>query len=546
MNAAPSSDPLARLVQAGIRAGVLPPTADVPDGDGRPWPVVLLTALGAWLAALPLLGVVALLLGDWISRGVGPYVVGTLVLAAACVVLRSRSLPLFVEQLAVPALLVGGGSLAFGLARDLPDEATTATMALLSLAVGAAVPRPWLRVLLGALAAVLAALAFGPHRWYDFGFGDRLPFWWAWHAVLLLAAGAVALQGRVASARPTAAAAVEALATGALLAILAGLAWWSGMTFLLAGSFDVGIAGELANATGQAGWPRWHTTAPQAGSVLLATTGVAWGVHRWPACREPWFAGLAAVLIVLSWFMPALGGSLLVLSWAATTRRGRLACAAAVAAAWIVGSFYYQLHWPLATKAAVLAAAGAALGLLVWLRHRTRREAPAPGVAAPRTRALPWGLAAAAVCTVAVANVAIWQKEQLIAQGRPVYVRLAPVDPRSLMQGDYMALEFAIPWEVRDTLRESSSARRPRVVARIDEQGIATVMRLDDGSALAADELRIELTPRRGSWVLVSDAWFFKEGEAARWEQAQYGEFRVLPDGRALLVNMRGAKLQPL
>ena len=54
------------------------------------------------------------------------------------------------------------------------------------------------------------------------------------------------------------------------------------------------------------------------------------------------------------------------------------------------------------------------------------------------------------------------------------------------------------------------------------------------------------LTPKDGNWVLVSDAWFFKEGEAARWEKARYGEFRVLPDGRALLVGMRGPELEKL
>ncbi len=54
----------------------------------RPGPVVLLTALGAWLAALPLLGAVALLLGDWIHAGTGPYEVGVLLLALAGTLLR--------------------------------------------------------------------------------------------------------------------------------------------------------------------------------------------------------------------------------------------------------------------------------------------------------------------------------------------------------------------------------------------------------------------------------------------------------------------------
>src|SRR3990167_3346081 len=103
-----SRDRVKFVWEQATAAGVLPAGATRPEQDSRPWPIVLLTALGAWLAAVPLLGVVGLLLGDLISLGAGPYVLAPLMLVAAIVVLRSRSVPLFVEQLAVPALLVGG------------------------------------------------------------------------------------------------------------------------------------------------------------------------------------------------------------------------------------------------------------------------------------------------------------------------------------------------------------------------------------------------------------------------------------------------------
>lgn len=38
----------------------------------------------------------------------------------------------------------------------------------------------------------------------------------------------------------------------------------------------------------------------------------------------------------------------------------------------------------------------------------------------------------------------VMQKETLIAKGTEVLLRLAPVDPRSLMQGDYMALNYEV------------------------------------------------------------------------------------------------------
>ena len=39
----------------------------------------------------------------------------------------------------------------------------------------------------------------------------------------------------------------------------------------------------------------------------------------------------------------------------------------------------------------------------------------------------------------AIVGWAIWQNEDILAHGRSVRLELAPVDPRSLLQGDYMA-----------------------------------------------------------------------------------------------------------
>ena len=64
--------------------------------------------------------------------------------------------------------------------------------------------------------------------------------------------------------------------------------------------------------------------------------------------------------------------------------------------------------------------------------------------------------------------------------------------------------------------------------------------------AQSTDELAIELTPKDGRWTVVTDAWFFAEGQAARWAKAKYGEFRVDGRGQALLVGLRGPQLEPL
>jgi uncharacterized membrane-anchored protein len=541
---------LQMLRDAAVSQRLLPPHAQVPAQDTRPWPAVLLMALGAWLAALPLLGVVGLLFGDLLQGAVGPYAVGLLLLAGALVVLRSEQTPLFVEQLAVPAVLVGLLSLGWAFFRDLPAGLAAALLALLVLALGWAVRRAWMRAPLGAAGALLWALAFSPHGdpWAWQG-GAMLRYGLAWQGGVLIWLAALALQGRAlaGAAATQAAAALEALAAGWLLACLAGLAWWAGSSFLVSGVLGGGVVGEIGRLALEHRWQAGRVPLLQGLSVLLAACALALAARAWPGQRKPWLALAGLVPVLLAGFMPALGALLLALAACAITARWRLAAAAGLAAAWVIGAFYYQLAWPLAQKAVVLALAGALLGALAWWPARrafaARDEAAAATAAPPRwARA---GLAAGALLVLAVANLGIWQKESLIAHGQPVFVDLAPRDPRSLMQGDYMALNFRLG--VDTTAVGLMSGARPRVVARRDAQGVATVLRLHQpGGALAADELLIELAPKGGRWTLVTDAWFFREGEAERWAAARYGEFRVAPDGRALLVGLRGVDLKPL
>ena len=158
-----------------------------------------------------------------------------------------------------------------------------------------------------------------------------------------------------------------------------------------------------------------------------------------------------------------------------------------------------------------------------------------------------WALLGGSVLTLLVANGAIWQKQNLIAHGQPLYLALAPVDPRSLMEGDYMRLRFPTVDAHEVSLLRHWGTARPRMVVQLDGRGVATVQRLHTAAQpLAANERLLELTPKDGNWVVVTDAWFFKEGEAQRWQTARFGEFRVLPDGRALLVGMADANLQPI
>jgi uncharacterized membrane-anchored protein len=554
------------LVAAAAAEGLLPADAAASSEEKRPWPLVVLMGFGAWLAAVPLLIAIGLLFGNALTRAPAATAIGILLLGLAVLIFRAN-VPLFVEQLAFPALLAGGGALGFGLFHGLPPQVACATLALLAIAIGVLAGRNWVRAILGAVAAVLVVLACVPERAFNLDRATLPAFWIAWHVALglwLLAERGEQLLADAGSVR--AAAAIVALGGGWLLAVLAGLAWLAGMTFLAGAVFERNVATEIAQELARRQRSGGAHAVQGFVSAALAAAA-AWRLGAaWRSLRQAWCAALAAVALVLAWFMPTLGGVLLALAFCLSGHRRILACAAALAIAWIVGAYYYALDDALSHKALVLFVAGGVLGAIGWwaIRESAARggeEQLAPGDegAADQGRSTrrwarsarssgalaPAAIVASVVLTLAVANIGIWRNEDVIRNGRPVYIELAPVDPRSLMQGDYMALNFRVP--MADNTERLLQWGRPLAIAQIDGRGVATIRRIHAaGAPLAADEVAIELTPKNGRWTVVTDAWFFRQGDGARWSAARFGEFRLLPDGRALLVGMADRELKPI
>ena len=63
------------------------------------------------------------------------------------------------------------------------------------------------------------------------------------------------------------------------------------------------------------------------------------------------------------------------------------------------------------------------------------------------------------VIILGLVNWSIATKERHLAEARIVYLALAPVDPRSLMQGDYMALRFRLSDAVPNALPRTQEHR---------------------------------------------------------------------------------------
>ena len=151
-----------------------------------------------------------------------------------------------------------------------------------------------------------------------------------------------------------------------------------------------------------------------------------------------------------------------------------------------------------------------------------------------------------AMLVLGALNAAIVAKERIKRSGEIVYLALAPVDPRSLIQGDYMALRFAL---ARDLERRDETAQRRAHEGEIAFAGVSLdaqrVAQLAGDSAAAPLRLRYRI--RNGQVWLGTNAFFFEEGSAERFSRARYGEFRVDRDtGEAVLVGLRDDKLEAL
>jgi uncharacterized membrane-anchored protein len=154
------------------------------------------------------------------------------------------------------------------------------------------------------------------------------------------------------------------------------------------------------------------------------------------------------------------------------------------------------------------------------------------------------GVAVAGLLVVlAAVNYSIYGKEEIIRSGETVYLELVPVDPRSLMQGDYMALRFRLTEEIqaaRSVAAFDDSLRS--VPLALDDRRIATLGSAND----AGLRMRFKVLAYEEIW-LGTNAYFFAEGTAERYTGAQYGEFRLSREtGEAVLVGLRDENLNSL
>ena len=497
------------------------------------WPVAVLSGFGAIMAAVPLLGFYWSAF-DWIIRVPGGTAAMGLATAGVAIFVMRRSAPLgFMQMLGAIGVTVGLALIGWSLSEALDENLGFALFAI-GIVAATLIPVTWARNALGfaSSAAFLISVALRTMP------GQVTALAIILSVVATLGGAAVLLRGHTIRDDRLNRLVREAqgFLSGFAVACVIALMGLAGRPFMIVAS---GILGELH---GDLLAPA--TSAARTVSVALALAAAGLILIRRPAFRSPAAFALAGVAIVFSARSPMLGAGLFVLACAIVAQARALAAFAALAVLWIVSAAYYSLSWTLSEKAWSMIGLGSVL-IVVLLASGTRlKNASSTRGEEPallRTRLLIGAgmLATGVLCTFATVTA-----EDILRHGRTVFIALRPIDPRSLLQGDYMAVAFAT-----ERLPTPSSLQNREVfgIASLDSRSIATLQRIaNTHETKRDDEIALQLRTKSRRWFVGSDAWYFEEGRGKPFEAAKFGSFRIGANGRPLLVGLVDAELRPI
>jgi uncharacterized membrane-anchored protein len=150
----------------------------------------------------------------------------------------------------------------------------------------------------------------------------------------------------------------------------------------------------------------------------------------------------------------------------------------------------------------------------------------------------------ALVLIIIALNYGIYEKEQIIKYGEPVFLKLMPRDPRSLLQGDYMRLYYAI---VGNIPKNQHSIYRGYLVIRTNDNKVAEFVRVyRKQETLVVGEKLLRYHNAYYFRRIVPDSFLFQEGHAKYYENAKYGVFKFKGPDKYLLVGLADENMQEI
>ncbi len=285
-------------------------------------------------------------------------------------------------------------------------------------------------------------------------------------------------------------------------------------------------------------WPYLNLSA----NILLAISAV---YLSWQLTREsgiPWHKySILALLIVLAVgvmavYVPNMLPAVIVLLIGKGRGENWLQALGVLAILFFFCWYYYWLDITLLNKSIILLILGLLLTSAYYLIHNKSSVAVRTKVQWNRKHL---ATLLTVVFTLLSLNGFIYNKEHTIKNGERILLRLAPVDPRSLMQGDFMRIRY----QLNNQLNQQQDGQ---AIIELDENNVASYVSLFEDQSLNQNQRLLNFKVRQNVPRIGSQAFFFQEGQAQLFDKAAYGELVLTDTGQVLLVALRDAKLQSI
>jgi uncharacterized membrane-anchored protein len=159
------------------------------------------------------------------------------------------------------------------------------------------------------------------------------------------------------------------------------------------------------------------------------------------------------------------------------------------------------------------------------------------------------GVTAIVLAQLLVLSAQIGRSEAILSSGQTIYLELLPRDPRSLLQGDYVELRYAIA-EPPASLPEFNALREGAKIAVVlgrSPSGASEFKRLYAGNEPLSPGEAVMNGKWRGSRIEYGiETYFVPEGTGTETQlTAKYAEIRLARDGNAILVALLPALPAP-
>lgn len=127
-------------------------------------------------------------------------------------------------------------------------------------------------------------------------------------------------------------------------------------------------------------------------------------------------------------------------------------------------------------------------------------------------------------------------KEERNLKQKTFYIKTVPVDPRSLIQGDYMILNYDITESARG---EARNLRKGYIRVRLNNLKVAEFMEVSKEYLPSSDnEFSIQFHQNGSTIDIGVNSYLFQEGTGNRFQRAQYAEVIELKSGKLRLKHL--------